>query len=88
VTGQYPTVGVTLPVNLDLAKHGSSTYRLSDEMALRNGDICPAAGRRTPSSAAGSSRPFSSFPARPAGPPFPERSRGSRRTRASRASGR
>ena len=41
VTGQYPTVGVTLPVNLDLAKHGSSTYRLSDEMALRNGDICP-----------------------------------------------
>jgi hypothetical protein len=31
---------VTLPVNLDPTNHGSSTYTLSDEIALRNGDIC------------------------------------------------
>ena len=41
VTGQYPTVGVTMPVNFDLADHPESTYHLSDEIALRNGDICP-----------------------------------------------
>ena len=40
VTGQYPTVEVTLPVDVDPTNHGSSTYTLSDEIALRNGDIC------------------------------------------------
>jgi len=40
VTGQYATVDVTLPINLDPTNHGSSTYTLSDEIALRNGDIC------------------------------------------------
>ena len=40
VTGQYPTVAVTLPVNIDPVNHGPSTYTLSDEIALRNGDLC------------------------------------------------
>src|SRR6478752_8293157 len=35
VIGQYPTVEVTLPVNLDPTNHASSTYTLSDEIALR-----------------------------------------------------
>jgi type II secretory pathway pseudopilin PulG len=41
VTGQFPTVAVTMPVNIDPVKHGASTYTLSDEIALRNGDLCP-----------------------------------------------
>lgn len=41
VTGQFPTVSVTLPVNLDPLNHGPSTYTLGDQIALRNGDICP-----------------------------------------------
>ena len=40
VTGQYATVDVTMPVNMDPVNHGPSTYTLSDEIALRNGDIC------------------------------------------------
>ncbi len=41
VTGQYPTVEVTLPVNVDPVKSASSTYTLDDHIALRNGDLCP-----------------------------------------------
>jgi prepilin-type N-terminal cleavage/methylation domain-containing protein len=41
VTGQFPTVSVTMPVNLDPVNHGPSTYTLGDQIALRNGDICP-----------------------------------------------
>jgi prepilin-type N-terminal cleavage/methylation domain-containing protein len=37
VTGQYPTVEVTMPVKVDPS---AGTYELSDEIALRNGDIC------------------------------------------------
>jgi prepilin-type N-terminal cleavage/methylation domain-containing protein len=40
VTGQFPTVSVTMPVNIDPVRHASSTYTLSDQVALRNGDIC------------------------------------------------
>jgi len=40
VTGQFPTVSVTMPVNVDPVKHAVSTYTLSDEIALRNGDLC------------------------------------------------
>ena len=40
-TGQYPAVGVTMPVNVDPARHASSTYTLSDQIALRNGVACP-----------------------------------------------
>lgn len=40
ISGQYPTVNVRLPVNLDPTNHGSSTYTLNDEIALRNGDLC------------------------------------------------
>ena len=41
VSGQYPTVAVTMPVTIDPVKHPESSYTLSDEIALRNGDICP-----------------------------------------------
>jgi hypothetical protein len=41
VTGQYPTVEVTIPVNVDPVGHGLSTYTLDDHIALRNGDLCP-----------------------------------------------
>jgi prepilin-type N-terminal cleavage/methylation domain-containing protein len=40
VTGQFPTVSVTMPVNIDPVRHAPSTYTLSDQIALRNGDIC------------------------------------------------
>jgi prepilin-type N-terminal cleavage/methylation domain-containing protein len=40
ITGQYPTVAVTMPVDLDPAHSPAGSYRLSDEIALRNGDIC------------------------------------------------
>ena len=40
VSGQYATVAVTLPVAVDPVYHASSTYRLSDQIALRNGDLC------------------------------------------------
>jgi prepilin-type N-terminal cleavage/methylation domain-containing protein len=39
VTGQYPTVEVTMPVDVDPSKNPGA-YLLSDEIALRNGDIC------------------------------------------------
>jgi prepilin-type N-terminal cleavage/methylation domain-containing protein len=39
VTGQYATVEVTMPVDLDPSKNPGS-YRLGDQIALRNGDIC------------------------------------------------
>jgi len=39
VSGQYPTVAVTMPVDLDPSKLPGS-YQLGDEIALRNGDIC------------------------------------------------
>jgi prepilin-type N-terminal cleavage/methylation domain-containing protein len=39
VVGQYPTVEVTMPVDLDPSKRPGS-YELSDQIALRNGDIC------------------------------------------------
>jgi prepilin-type N-terminal cleavage/methylation domain-containing protein len=39
VTGQYPTVELTMPVDVDPSKAPGS-YHLSDEIALRNGDIC------------------------------------------------
>jgi prepilin-type N-terminal cleavage/methylation domain-containing protein len=39
VTGQYPTVEVTMPVDVDPSKTPGS-YLLGDEIALRNGDIC------------------------------------------------
>ncbi len=41
VTAQYPTVGVTMPVTVDPVNHPESSYTLRDEIALRNGDICP-----------------------------------------------
>ena len=40
-TGEYPTVAVTMPVNVDPANHAQSTYTLADRIALRNGDLCP-----------------------------------------------
>jgi prepilin-type N-terminal cleavage/methylation domain-containing protein len=39
VTGQYPTVEVTMPVDVDPTKKPGA-YELSDQIALRNGDIC------------------------------------------------
>jgi hypothetical protein len=39
-TGQYPTVAVTMPVNVEPVKHPASTYTLNDQIALRNGDPC------------------------------------------------
>ena len=41
VSTQYPTVAVTMPVNVDPIHHAPSTYTLGDRIALRNGDICP-----------------------------------------------
>jgi len=40
VTDQYATVDVTMPVNVDPVDHPDSAYTLSDEIAIRNGDIC------------------------------------------------
>jgi len=40
-SGNFPTVAVALPVNVDPVKHGSSTYELDDQIALRNADACP-----------------------------------------------
>jgi prepilin-type N-terminal cleavage/methylation domain-containing protein len=39
VTGQYPTVEVTMPVDVDPSKKPGA-YTLGDQVALRNGDIC------------------------------------------------
>jgi len=39
-SGNYPTVAVALPVNVDPVKHPSSTYELDDQIALRNADAC------------------------------------------------
>jgi prepilin-type N-terminal cleavage/methylation domain-containing protein len=39
IVGQYPTVEVTMPVDVDPSKAPGS-YQLGDEIALRNGDIC------------------------------------------------
>ena len=41
ITAQFPTVAVIMPVNVDPANHAVSTYTLRDEIALRNGDVCP-----------------------------------------------
>jgi prepilin-type N-terminal cleavage/methylation domain-containing protein len=38
--GQIRTVGVDLPVNRDYPKRPSRTYRLQDQIALRNGSPC------------------------------------------------
>ena len=40
VTGQYPTVAVTMPVDVDTTHSPEGSYQLGDEIALRNGDIC------------------------------------------------
>ncbi|HWQ01418.1 MAG TPA: prepilin-type N-terminal cleavage/methylation domain-containing protein [Gaiellaceae bacterium] len=40
VTSQYPTVAVTMPVDVDPVHHPAGSYELSDRIALRNGDIC------------------------------------------------
>jgi Tfp pilus assembly protein PilW len=40
VSGQYPTVGLTMPVALDPVDHPESSYTLGDEIVLRNGDVC------------------------------------------------
>jgi prepilin-type N-terminal cleavage/methylation domain-containing protein len=39
ITGQYPTVEVTMPVDVDPSKKPGA-YTLGDQIALRNGDIC------------------------------------------------
>jgi prepilin-type N-terminal cleavage/methylation domain-containing protein len=39
ISGQYPTVEVTMPVDVDPSKRPGA-YELSDEIALRNADIC------------------------------------------------
>jgi prepilin-type N-terminal cleavage/methylation domain-containing protein len=39
ITGQFPTVELTLPVDVDPSKRPGA-YLLSDQIALRNGDIC------------------------------------------------
>jgi prepilin-type N-terminal cleavage/methylation domain-containing protein len=41
ITTQFPTVAVIMPVNVDPVNHAVSTYTLRDEIALRNGDVCP-----------------------------------------------
>ena len=41
VSTQYPTVAVTMPVDVDPVHHPAGSYELSDRIALRNGDICP-----------------------------------------------
>jgi hypothetical protein len=40
VSGQFPTVEVTMPVAVDPVNHPESGYTLDDEIALRNGDLC------------------------------------------------
>jgi len=40
ISGQYPTVELTMPVDVDPSKKPGA-YTLRDEIALRNGDICP-----------------------------------------------
>jgi prepilin-type N-terminal cleavage/methylation domain-containing protein len=39
ISGQYPTVEVTMPVDVDPSKKPGA-YELGDEIALRNADIC------------------------------------------------
>jgi prepilin-type N-terminal cleavage/methylation domain-containing protein len=39
VSGQFPTVAVTMPVDVDPSKLPGS-YTLRDQIALRNGDLC------------------------------------------------
>jgi prepilin-type N-terminal cleavage/methylation domain-containing protein len=39
ISTQYPTVSLTMPVDVDPSKTPGS-YTLSDDVALRNGDIC------------------------------------------------
>ena len=39
IIGQFPTVAVTMPVDVDPSKRPGA-YQLGDEIALRNGDIC------------------------------------------------
>jgi prepilin-type N-terminal cleavage/methylation domain-containing protein len=39
ITSQFPTVEVTMPVDVDPSKRPGA-YTLSDQIALRNGDIC------------------------------------------------
>ena len=39
ITGQYPTVEVTMPVDVDPSKRPGA-YTLGDQIALRNADIC------------------------------------------------
>ena len=39
ITGQYATVDLTMPVDVDPSKKPGA-YQLSDQIALRNGDIC------------------------------------------------
>jgi hypothetical protein len=41
VSSQYPTVAVTMPVDVDPVRNPAGSYELSDRIALRNGDICP-----------------------------------------------
>jgi prepilin-type N-terminal cleavage/methylation domain-containing protein len=40
VSGQYATVDLTMPVDTE-ASSGGGSYSLADEIAIRNGDICP-----------------------------------------------
>jgi len=40
ISGQYATVDLTMPVDI-AAGDGGGAYSLSDEIAIRNGDICP-----------------------------------------------
>ena len=40
VTGQFATVEVTMPVDVDPSKRPGA-YQLGDQIALRNGSICP-----------------------------------------------
>jgi hypothetical protein len=39
ISGQYPTVEVTMPVDVDPSRKPGA-YQLGDEIALRNADIC------------------------------------------------
>jgi|SRR6478609_2396870 len=39
ISGQFPTVELTMPVDVDPSKRPGA-YQLSDQIALRNGDIC------------------------------------------------
>lgn len=40
VTGEYPTVGIDMPVNRDPATHTGRTYELQDTIAIRNSSPC------------------------------------------------